>query len=162
MFASLFGKSKAHRQIEPRFQSVVTRARDAELFANAGVPDTIEGRFELLVLMVWQEIHNLNMDNQKDVAQAIFDRTVDELEGTLREQGFNDKGFAKRMKKLVATLYSRFEDYEAALKTDDAVMAMVPILSQHVWQSDDHVDGARTLAQHVMDNIAPATANAGA
>ncbi len=153
MFASFFGRRKSRLDIESQFQALVASARTPAFYETDGVPDTMEGRFDLLVAFVWQAITLHQSQDERDVAQALFDRLVDEVEGTLREQGFNDKGFAKRMKKLVAAIYSRFEDYAEAMKSDDPKEALARALAQNIWLSTTPAPGAYNLAEIFLKNL---------
>lgn len=123
----------------------VAAARQEHLYTDLQVPDTREGRFEMLVIAVYMAIRRARTDTP-GLAQDIMDCLIDELEGTLREDGFADKGLKKRMKHLVATVYERFGRYETALNAgDDAQLAAD--LAEVVWGQGAATPAAEALRQ---------------
>ncbi|WP_245512900.1 ubiquinol-cytochrome C chaperone family protein [Enterovirga rhinocerotis] len=101
--------------------AVVDASRDPRLFGDGGFPDTIEGRFESLVLhvmLVLRRLRNLPAP-AGDMAQDLVDTVFAHLEIALRESGVGDMGVPKRMKKLGRAFYDRTAKYEAALEARD-------------------------------------------
>ena len=81
------------------------------------MPDTLEGRFECLILHVILVLRRLNRlpEPAADVAQDLVNSVFLQLDSSLRESGIGDFGVPKRMKKLGAAFYGRAEGYDAAL-----------------------------------------------
>ena len=127
------------------FMACVAAARQEHLYTNLGVPDTREGRFEMLVIAVYTAIRQTRTDNP-GLAQDLMDCLIDELEGTLREDGFADKGLKKRMKHLVATAYERFGRYETALNTNDQAQ-LATDLAEVIWGQGGVTPAAEALRQ---------------
>jgi cytochrome b pre-mRNA-processing protein 3 len=123
----------------------VAVARQEHLYTDLGVPDTREGRFEMLVIAVYTAIRKTRTDNP-GLAQDLMDSLIDELEGTLREDSFADKGLKKRMKHLVATVYERFGRYEAALNANDQAQ-LAKDLAEVVWGQGSVTPAADALRQ---------------
>lgn len=99
------------------YASVVAQARKPALYADLGVPDTPEGRFELYSLHVYLILERLKDQGAQaaDVGQALFDTYVSSLDHALRELGVGDLSVGKRMRKLGEAFYGRIQSYEQAL-----------------------------------------------
>lgn len=73
---------------------VVAQARQPAFYADFGVPDTVDGRFDLVVLHVFLVLHRLKQDHPQasDLAQALFDTLFQDMDQSLRELGAGDMG----------------------------------------------------------------------
>lgn len=114
--------SPRERLIETLHLRINTAGRQPGLYTELGVPDTLEGRFECLILHVILVLRRLNRlpEPAADVAQDLVNSVFLQLDSSLRESGIGDFGVPKRMKKLGAAFYGRAEGYDAALDADDA------------------------------------------
>jgi len=99
------------------YAAVVERAREPVFFAIFGVKDTLDGRFDLIVLHVW-----LVLDRLKGgpLSQAFVDRVFVGFDEALRELGAGDIGIGKRVKKFADAFYGRMQAYGEA--TNEASM----------------------------------------
>lgn len=97
-------------------QSAVAAARKPKLYAEMGVPDTIEGRFESLTLHVILLLERLDQAGPQaaDLRQALFDTFISQLDGAMREMGVADLSMGKRMRTLGEAFYGRAAAYKAA------------------------------------------------
>ena len=101
---------------ERLYDWAVIRARSPSLYTECGVPDTIEGRFELLTLHIVVLLNRLRQENDGSArtSQALFDLYVSHLDGAMREMGVGDLAMGKRMRSLGEIFYGRAQAYEAA------------------------------------------------
>ncbi|HEX4079004.1 MAG TPA: ubiquinol-cytochrome C chaperone family protein [Rhizomicrobium sp.] len=90
------------------------RAREPVFFRDFGVPDTFDGRFDLLVLHAWLALERLQAEGERELAQSFVDALFVRLDDALREQGAGDIGMSRRMKKMAGAFYGRLEAYSAA------------------------------------------------
>lgn len=106
----------------PRFQSearalfgqIAERARRPILYTLYGVPDTIDGRFELLCLHAYAAFHGLKGKgpNADAFSQALYDAMFADLDGALRELGVADLGVGRRIKTMTEALNGRMQAYD--------------------------------------------------
>ena len=98
-------------------QSAVAAASAPDLYSVLGVPDTIDGRFELLTLHTILLVERLSAAGvaAADLRQALFDAYISHLDGAMREMGVGDLAMGKRMRKLGEAFYGRAASYQAAL-----------------------------------------------
>jgi cytochrome b pre-mRNA-processing protein 3 len=111
------------------YESVVERARQPAFYTRYAVADTVEGRFELYSLHVILLLHRLKGGGPKaaEIAQALFDIFISQLDHALREIGVGDLSVAKKMRKLGEAFYGRAKAYEAALDAggEDELQALI-------------------------------------
>ena len=120
MFSRLIVRRRARRRAAATasrlYAAAVAQAR-APGFYLAGVPDTLDGRFDLLMLHVFLLVRRLRRDGADGAAaaQALFDAAFDDMDRTLREMGVGDLGVPRRVKAMARAFYGRAAAYDAAL-----------------------------------------------
>jgi cytochrome b pre-mRNA-processing protein 3 len=120
------------------YGAAVAAARDPRLFADLGVPDTVEGRFDLVSLHVALLIRRLRTDPDPRgpaLAQAVFDAMFADMDVNLREMGVGDLSVGKRVRGLWEAFHGRALAYEAALDSPDAG-ALAEALERNVWRGE--------------------------
>ncbi len=103
------------------YGAVVAQARRPEFYRMRGVPDTQEGRFDMIALHAFLILHRLK--NRGDAAailgQAFYDLMFADMDINLREMGVGDMGIGKRVRKLASAFHGRIAAYEAGLAAAD-------------------------------------------
>ena len=111
------------------YASAGAQARSAPLYAQFGVRDSLEGRFELFTLHVVLLLERLKGqgDLAAETSQAVFDSYVRGLDDAFREIGVSDTAVGKKMKKLAGAFYGRLKAFDEAVKLlpDQAALADV-------------------------------------
>src|SRR4029079_1330843 len=118
MFGRFFrGSSRSDRAAVALYAALVAQARAPGLYAVLGVPDTVTGRFEMVVLHSILIIDRLKRSGVagKELGQEVFDAFCRDMDQSLRELGFGDQSVPKRMKQLGESFYGRAEAYGRAL-----------------------------------------------
>ncbi|HNB27449.1 MAG TPA: ubiquinol-cytochrome C chaperone family protein [Alphaproteobacteria bacterium] len=93
------------------------QARLATFYTSLGVPDSIDGRFEMLCIHAHALFHQLRGQGAAadQLAQAVYDAMFLDLDGSLRELGVADLGVGRRIKVMTEALKGRIQAYDAAL-----------------------------------------------
>jgi cytochrome b pre-mRNA-processing protein 3 len=117
MVLGLFRKDTLREPTERLYEKVAAAARQPELFAVHGVPDTVEGRFEALALHVFLITRRLDQlgENGSALAQSFIDRFFLDLDGAVRVIGIGDLSVGKKVKAYARNFYGRVEAYGAGL-----------------------------------------------
>jgi cytochrome b pre-mRNA-processing protein 3 len=112
----------------PRFQAegralyrqITAQARLPVFYTSYGVPDTIDGRFEMLCLHAYALFHSLKGRGAEAdaLAQASYDAMFADLDGSLREMGVADLGVGKRIKTMTEALNGRIQAFDLAFAAD--------------------------------------------
>ena len=99
------------------YGSIVTQARSRSLYAGLGVPDTAEGRFEMIVLHLILVSRRLAREGEagKRLARALTETFVVDLDDSLREMSVGDLAVPREVKRAVAVLHDRYATYGAGL-----------------------------------------------
>jgi cytochrome b pre-mRNA-processing protein 3 len=102
--------------IEAIYGMIVTQAREPLFYRDLAVPDTVNGRFDLLVLHLWMVLRRIKATpGGAGLAQALFDRFCEDMDGNLREMGVGDLAVPKRMQAFGEAFYGRSAAYDLAL-----------------------------------------------
>jgi cytochrome b pre-mRNA-processing protein 3 len=115
--ASLFAPDRRRERAFAAYRAVVERAREPRLFLAWGVPDTLDGRYEMLALHAFLVLHRLKAEGAatRRFAQFLFDAMFADLDRALREMGASDIGVGKRVKAMAAGFYGRIRAYEEGI-----------------------------------------------
>src|SRR5688572_22981726 len=99
---SLFRRNKAKPTIERLYGAIVAQARNPTFYSTYGVPDTLDGRFDMLVLHVALFFRRTKSesDQVRALGQDVFDRFCSDMDRSLREIGFGDAGVPRQMRRM--------------------------------------------------------------
>lgn len=125
MFAVLNRRRERRAAALAAYRGIVERSRDPAFYVGWGVPDTLDGRFEVLALHVFLVLNRLKResDTAASFAQELFDTMFADLDGALREMGAGDLGVGRRVQAMARGLYGRIAAYERGLADETAMLA---------------------------------------
>jgi cytochrome b pre-mRNA-processing protein 3 len=133
MMFHLFRRTPSDHIIASLYGTIVAQARAAPFYRICGVPDTVNGRFEMVVLHTVLVLRRLESEPLpvRQIGQALFDRFCADMDGSLRELGIGDLAVPAKMRKIGEAFYGRQAAYEAALAVGDAA-PLVAALERNV------------------------------
>lgn len=144
----LFRRRPFEREGFLLYGAAVAAAREPAWYLELGVPDTLDGRFDMVALHAFLLIDRMREEPGEEppaLSQAVFDAMFADMDQNLREMGVADLGVGKRVKRMWEAFHGRATAYMAALaESDDAALAAA--LSRNVWRSTEPVTGAARLA----------------
>jgi cytochrome b pre-mRNA-processing protein 3 len=110
---------------ELAYRRVVEQARQPVFFAEYGVPDTLDGRFELICLHAFLYLHRLKRDRPQSagMSQAFFDTMFADFDRALREMGTGDLSVGRHVKRMAQGFYGRIRAYQEGVEADDSALA---------------------------------------
>lgn len=151
MLKRLFKPRPARLAGQSLYALTVVQARSPALYAELGVPDTAEGRFELYSLHVWLLLDRLtgHGDQAAETSQALFDAYVSALDNALRELGVGDLGVGKRMRKLGEAFFGRIRSYQAAMASLPDTTALEALLTRTAY-AEVGTPQAANLAAYIV------------
>jgi cytochrome b pre-mRNA-processing protein 3 len=123
MFA-LFRTDPTRRAALLAYRRVVEHSRRPEFFTDAGVPDTVDGRFELICLHAFLYLHRLKREHPQaaPLGQRFFDAMFADFDRSLREMGTGDLSVGREVRRMAQAFYGRIAAYEEGLRADAAVL----------------------------------------
>jgi cytochrome b pre-mRNA-processing protein 3 len=136
------------------YGAIVAQARHPTFYRSYGVPDTIDGRFDMIVLHLVLLNRRLRHEAGAlaEVGQRVFDLFCRDLDHNLREMGVGDLAVPKRMQDFGAAYYGRAQRYDAALDRQDSDL-LGEALARNVLGAAGAVipAGAARLAAYVLE-----------
>lgn len=106
---------------------MMAQAREGLFYTRLHVPDTVDGRFDMLTVHAFLLTARLRSGDAAAhaLSQDVFDHMFRDMDQALREMGVGDMGIGKRIQKMASKFYGRARAYEAALAEpgDDALCA---------------------------------------
>ncbi|MCE2509889.1 MAG: ubiquinol-cytochrome C chaperone family protein [Alphaproteobacteria bacterium] len=114
-FTRVMNSGVADEPARTLYAQIVAQARRAEFYTACGVPDTLDGRFEMVALHAFLVLHRLKKLDAGALAQALFDTMFMDMDENLREIGVGDLSVGKRVKQMVSAFYGRVAAYETGL-----------------------------------------------
>ena len=117
MILPLFRRNQRATSIAALYGAIVAQARLPAFYRDYGVPDTVEGRLDLIILHVVLLLHRFADEpaDLKALGQAVFDRFCLDMDDNLREMGIGDLAVPRQMGRIAEAFYGRAKAYEAAL-----------------------------------------------
>ena len=157
MFDRLMGRATPSPAVERLYPAIVERARAEHWYLAGGVPDTIDGRFDMIAALLSLVMLRLERDPAQAAAGvALAEAFVDDMDPQLRQIGFGDMVVGKHVGRMMGMLGGRLGAYRDGLAVGDLGPALVrnlyrgtapePRQLEHVAQRHDAVVGR--VARH--------------
>ncbi len=106
-------------RLRPLWHKVVELARDPRWYAECGVADTVDGRFDMITAVLSVVTVRLEDAELRRESALLAEFFVEDMDGQLREFGVNDVVVGKRVGKLMGVLGGRLGAYRSALTLAD-------------------------------------------
>ena len=120
--SSLFRPSKLKADARTIYDAAVSQARTPDFYAQRSVPDTVDSRFDMIVLHVWLVLAHIRkapdaLQRQSGkLGQAIFDYMILDFDRNVRQIGISDVRVGKHMKAMAKAFYGRLDAYDTAIE----------------------------------------------
>ena len=136
------------------YASAVNEARNPEYYATAGVPDTVEGRFDMITLMVSLALGRIGrISKGGDVlGQEIFDIMFADMDTNLREVGVSDEGMKYKIREMSGSFMGCMRTYGQLIESNAANDLWQDAISRNIFRSKDSiVSGSALLAKRALE-----------
>jgi cytochrome b pre-mRNA-processing protein 3 len=142
MIFPLFRRSARTGTISALYGAIVAQARLPGFYRDYAVPDTVEGRFELIVLHLALVLNRLAEEPAlRALGQGVFELFCQDMDHNLREMGVGDLTVLKQMRRMGGAFYDRAQAYREALAASGDE-ALAEILTRNIY------DGAANQQAH--------------
>lgn len=147
----LLGRKRHERVGFQLYGHAVAAARAPIFYVELGVPDTLDGRFDMVSLHAFLLIRRLRAlpPPGAALAQAVFDAMFNDMDVTLREMGVGDLGVGRRVRSMWEGFHGRSSVYQEALDRRDRA-ALAQALARNVWRDPSQTDSAARLSDIVF------------
>ena len=158
MILTAFRRSVHDRTIHALYGMIVAQARSTAFYTEYGIADTLEGRFELIVLHLVLVLRRLGRHREntrtfggwrgsEPLGQLLFDAFCRDLDANLREMGVGDLAVPRRMRGFGEAFYGRQAAYEAALAAADE-RVLENALARNIFELESVDAGVTRLANY--------------
>ncbi len=124
------------------YAGIGTAARHPAFFTDLQVPDTMDGRFDMLMLIQGLVSYVLMQRGEQTIAREMQEQLIRDMDRNLREIGVGDLSVGKQIKAMSSTLLGSQAAYHKALSIDDqtlAIAALAEAIGRNIYRD---VEGA--------------------
>ncbi len=129
------------------YEAIVAAARHPVFYAEWGVGDTLDGRFDMITLHAFLVLDRLKGVEQ-DFRQNLVDELFRDMDRSLREMGVGDLSVGKKVRKMAEVFYGRIAAYDKALQAGEGELDAA--IARNVYPDGPGGDGAAKLARYAM------------
>lgn len=147
LWQRLFG-DRTGAAVAPLYAAIVARAREPHWYETGAVPDTLDGRFDMIAAVLSLVLIRLEGQPAGAAPAAhLAERFVADMDGQLRQIGIGDIVVGKHIGRMMGMLGGRLGAYRDALAQGGELAGPV---ARNIYRGDPPGDAA--LA-HVCDSL---------
>jgi cytochrome b pre-mRNA-processing protein 3 len=114
LLSRLFGERRERAALLPLYRAVVAAGRDPAWFRAGGVPDTLDGRFDVVAALLALVLLRLEAAGGRRESALLTEAFIDDMDATLREIGIGDFVVGKHVGRMMGALGGRLGAFRAA------------------------------------------------
>ena len=139
MFRWFAGRAARKEAAEKIYDAIVAQSRNAAFYLRCGVPDTLSGRFDMLVIHMFVVLQILKLGGREGqlLAQEIVEAFIREMDTMVRDLGVSDRNVPKEVRKIAQLFYGQLLAYSTALQRNEPKG-----LANEVWKSFQSGEGS--------------------
>lgn len=148
---SLIRRGRHERVGFELYGAAVAAARDPFLYTGLGVPDTLDGRFDMVALHTFLLIQRLKREPAPGpaLAQAVFDAMFSDMDINLREMGVGDLSVGRKVRVMWEAFHGRAAAYASTMTEGDAA-AFDAALERNVWRGNSPPNGSTQTLRRIV------------
>jgi cytochrome b pre-mRNA-processing protein 3 len=156
MISRLFRRTPRDDSIASLYGMIVAQARAPAFYQIYGIPDTVNGRLEMVMLHTVLVLRRLEGSEGpgRTLGQGLFDHFCRDMDASMREMGVGDLAVPRKMRQIGEAFYGRQAAYRAALAEPPGLdePALVATLERNVFAgATTSAAAARRLASYVRE-----------
>jgi cytochrome b pre-mRNA-processing protein 3 len=115
LFASLFSRKDDRAALRPLYAAIIAHARQPHWYLDGAVPDSIDGRFDMVAAMLSLVMLRLEKEDAKEESVWLAELFVEDMDGQVRQIGFGDLIVGKQVGRMMGALGGRLAAYRGGL-----------------------------------------------
>lgn len=139
------------------YDAALVQARQPVFYDRYGVPDTIDGRYDLIVMHVCLLMEGLHEKGHEGTAlfQPLFDAMFRDFEFAAREIGIGDLSIPRHMKRMMQGFHGRAHSYREALSEEENPALLIKAIERNIYGTVEAVgqDILSDMADYMIQNI---------
>ena len=152
MILSLFKRKASRSSLRAVYGAIVAAARHPRFYAEWGVPDTVDGRYDMIVLHAVLVLDRLASegDEAKNFSQGLTDEVFADMDRSLREMGVGDISVGKKVRRMAEVFYGRAQAYTESLRAGAAEM-LGRAIYRNIYVGSGPEEGAGRIAAYALE-----------
>ena len=149
LLARLFPKRRDRTAALPLYDAVIARARQPHWYLDGNVPDTLDGRFDMVAAVLSMVLLRLEQEpaGAMPIAQ-LTERFIDDMDAQVRQIGFGDMVVGKHVGRMMGMLGGRLGAYRDGLAAGDGTLDAALVRNLYRGEAPD-----RQALAHVRDEL---------
>jgi len=121
----LFGRTDRRRAYDPLYRAIVAAARDPGWYRDGQVPDTVDGRFDLVTAVTALVLLRLEAEGEagREPSVLLTEVFIEDMDSSLRQIGIGDYVVGKHVGRMMGALGGRLTALRAARAGEDSFAA---------------------------------------
>jgi len=154
MILKLFRRVPWNDTISRLYGTIVAQARMPAFYQIYAVPDTVNGRLEMIMLHAVLVLRRLEGEAApiRALGQGLFDRFCRDMDDNMREMGVSDLAVPRNMRRIGEAFYGRQAAYRAALDAAENE-PLAAALQRNVFAGGSERGAASRLAVYVREAV---------
>lgn len=138
----LFGETKQRAALLPLYRALVEISRDPAWYREGGVPDTIDGRFDLLAAIMALALLRLESEGETGKLPSVLltEIFIDDMDGSLRQIGIGDYVVGKHIGRMMGALGGRLGAFRDGVRRGSVTEAVNRNIFHEAPPSDAALD----------------------
>jgi cytochrome b pre-mRNA-processing protein 3 len=153
-------KPDANQALRPLYDAIVAAGRQPHWYLAGEVPDTLDGRFDMISLIFALVSNRMAQDDAQALAGVhLTEIFVTDMDGQLRQIGFGDMVVGKQVGRMMSALGGRLGAYQSDANSPEFRSALI----RNIWRGQtppdsalDHVAAQAAQIQAALAATAPA------
>lgn len=111
----IFGETKQRAPLQPLYRAIVAKGREPAWYREGRVPDTIDGRFDMIASLLALVLLRLEVEGESGKGPSVLltEIFIDDMDGTLRQLGVGDYVVGKHVGRMMSALGGRLAAFRA-------------------------------------------------
>jgi len=111
----IFGETKQRAPLEPLYRAIVAKGRDPAWYREGRVPDTLDGRFDMIAAIMALVLLRLETEGEPGRGPSVLltELFIEDMDGTLRQIGIGDYVVGKHVWRMMSALGGRIAAFRA-------------------------------------------------
>lgn len=123
IFSRFFNRQSGREPLVPLYRSIVEEARNPGWYTEGKVPDTLDGRFDMVAAVLALTLVRLEREGSEGASHSVLltEIFIEDMDGQLRQMGIGDIVVGKHIGKMMSALGGRLSAYRAAFRGEEAI-----------------------------------------
>jgi cytochrome b pre-mRNA-processing protein 3 len=134
----IFGETKQRATLQPLYRAIVAQGRDPAWYREGQVPDTLDGRFDMIASLLALVLLRLETEGESGKGPSVLltEIFIDDMDGTLRQLGIGDYVVGKHVGRMMGALGGRLAAFRAGREAGSLAAAVTRNVFHEIPPSD--------------------------